>query len=507
MALPRKTLILWFFIILKLGIHCLIIAPEYDLHRDEYLHIDQGKHLAWGFLSVPPLTSWSSWLILAFGGSVFWVKFFPALYGVLTMLLVWKATEALGGKLFAQVLGATAITFSVLLRINMLFQPNSFDVLAWTALYYIILQYIKTKQSGWLYMAGVVVSLGFLNKYNIVFLLAGLAPALVVAGQHRLFLSKHLYLAGFVTLLLIAPNLIWQYQNNWPVIHHMELLSKTQLVNVNRSDFLKEQLLYFASSIFVLIAALISFFAYQPFRKYQVFFWSFLFSLGIFVLARAKGYYAIGLYPILLAFGSVFLESIIKEKLLWVRIAVVMLIIISFVPIVKVAFPLQSPVHIAANPESYRSLGLLRWEDGKDHALPQDFADMLGWKELAAKVDKEYAGLNDKKHTIVLCDNYGQAGAINYYSVYKNIHAVTLNADYINWFPLDEEIVNVILIQNADDDDPERNKEKPLFRTIRRAGKIESKYAREVGTSIYTLENAKVSINDILKSDIAEARW
>lgn len=61
-------------------------------------------------------------------------------------------------------------------------------------------------------------------------------------------------------------------------------------------------------------------------------------------------------------------------------------------------------------------MGMLRWEDGKDHQLPQDFADMLGWKELARKTDSLYALLPNQKETIILCDNYGQAGAINFYS-------------------------------------------------------------------------------------------
>jgi hypothetical protein len=129
--LAKKTSILWFFILAKFLLHWVIIAPEYDLHRDEYLHLDQGKHLAWGYLSVPPFTSWASYVILLLGNSEFWVKFFPALFGVFTMLVVWKAIESLGGGLFALILGATAITLSVLLRINMLYQPNSVDVLSW----------------------------------------------------------------------------------------------------------------------------------------------------------------------------------------------------------------------------------------------------------------------------------------------------------------------------------------------------------------------------------------
>ena len=505
--MAKKTLILWFFILVKFALHWIIVAPEYDLHRDEYLHLDQGKHLAWGYLSVPPFTSWTSYVILLLGNSEFWVKFFPALFGVLTMVVIWKTIESLGGGLFALILGATAITLSVLLRINMLYQPNSVDVLSWTLLYFSVLQYIRTEENKWLYLAAVVVGIGFLNKYNIVFLLAGLAPALLLTSQRKIFASKQLYIAAIIALVIILPNLIWQYQNNFPVFHHMALLKKTQLVNVNRLDFLKEQLLFFTSALFVILAGFISLFVYPPFRKYPVFFWAFLFTLSLFTYLRAKGYYAIGLYPIFIAFGAVYLESLFVNKRIWLRPVSIVVMVILFIPFFKVAFPINSPDFIAQHSKAYKDFGLLRWEDGKNHELPQDFADMLGWKELAQKVDADYEKIADKEHTLVLCDNYGQAGAINYYSKFKNIRAVTMNADYINWVPLDEEIKNVILIQSADDDDKERKKEQPLFREIRLTGQIESRYARERGTSIYVLLDARVSINKILEGDIRENRW
>lgn len=505
--MTKKTLILCLFILIKFALHYVIIAPEYDLHRDEYLHLDQGKHLAWGYLSVPPFTSWVSYVILLLGNGAFWVKFFPALFGACTLVVVWKAIEQLGGGLFALILGATAITYSVLMRINMLYQPNSADILGWTLLYFCILNYLKTEQNKWLYMAAMAFGFSFLNKYNIVFLVAGLIPALLVTKNFKIFKNSALYFAAFLALLIILPNLIWQYQNDFPVIFHMKLLAKSQLVNVDRLDFLKEQLLYFLSSIFVLIAAFVALFAHPAFRKYQVFFWSLVFTLSLFTYLRAKGYYAIGLYPIFIAFGAAYLEYLFQNRLIWLRPVSILVIIAMFIPIFRVAFPIKSPSEIAENAKPYQKLGLLRWEDGKDHELPQDFADMLGWKELAQKVDAEYAKIQDKNHTLVLCDNYGQAGAINYYSKFKDIQAVTMNADYINWVPLDEEIKHIILVQNADDDDPERNKEKPLFQTIHRTGRIESPYARERGASIYVLLDAKVSINAILKNDIEENRW
>lgn len=79
-----------------------------------------------------------------------------------------------------------------------------------------------------------------------------------------------------------------------------------------------------------------------------------------------------------------------------------------------VAFPNRSPQYYITHKETFHKLGMLRWEDGKEYPLPQDFADMLGWKELAVKVDKAYLQINDPAQTLVLCDNYGQAGAINF---------------------------------------------------------------------------------------------
>src|SRR5690606_41086382 len=92
----------------------------------------------------------------------------------------------------------------------------------------------------------------------------------------------------------------------------------------------------------------------------------------------------------------------------------------------QVAFPNKSPGYIAQHPENYKKFGMLRWEDGRDHPIPQDFADMLGWKEQASKVDSVHSTLSGA--TLVLCDNYGQAGAINFYTQ-REIRAVSFRSE------------------------------------------------------------------------------
>lgn len=504
--MTKKTIILLGFILLKFVLQYVLISPEYDLQRDEYLHLDQAHHLAWGYLSVPPVTSWISYLILLLGNSVFWVKFFPALFGVLTLLVVWKTIETLKGNLYALILGATCVLFSSLLRINILYQPNSLDVLSWTSFYYVIIQYLTTENKKWFYIGAVVFAFGFLNKYNILFLLIGLLPALLLSNQRKILAEKKLYWALILGLVLILPNILWQYNNQFPIVHHMKELAETQLVNVDRVTFLKKQLLFFIGSFLVILAALYALLFYKPFEKYKFFFASILFTLAVFMYFKAKAYYAIGLYPVYIAFGAVFLSQILQTG--WKRYLKPIFIIIPllfFIPMYHYAFPNKSPEYIVRNPEGYKKLGMLHWEDGKDHELPQDFADMLGWKELARKTDSLYAILPNPEKTLVLCDNYGQAGAINYYTE-KGIKAVSFNADYVNWFDLTIPYKNLIRIKEYDGKNTEYKETSPYFGSSRIAGEITNKYAREYRTTLFVFTNAKIDISKRLEAEIKEEK-
>ena len=500
--MTKKTIILLSFIALKFLLQFVLLSPEYDLQRDEYLHLDQASHLAWGYLSVPPFTSWTSYIIQLLGDSIFWVKFFPALYGALTIYLVWKAIEELNGNLFALILGATCVLFSALLRLNTLYQPNSFDVLSWTALYFILLKYHKTQDAKWFFVGAVVFAVGFLNKYNIVFQLIGLIPALLITEQRKIFLRPKFYFASIIALLIILPNLIWQYNNGLPVFHHLDVLAKTQLVNVNRIDFLKSQILFFIGSILVIAFSLYALLLYKTFKPYRFFFWSLVFTLSTFMYLKAKDYYTIGIYPIYIAFGSVYLGEILKND--WKKYlqpVFVAIPILLFIPIFNVAFPNKSLDYIIQHSDNYKRFGMLRWEDGKDHLLPQDFADMLGWKELAYKVDSVYSMYPQNTNTLVLCDNYGQPGAINYYTKHK-IRAVSFSADYLNWFDLSRKFDNLIRVKGKCDPNEELQETAPLFQKSFVADSITNKYAREFKTIIFSFENAKIDIREKLKNEI-----
>lgn len=503
MMQEKPALIL--FILLKFTLQYAVVHPDFDLHRDEFLHLDQADHLAWGYLSVPPVTSWISVLIQWLGNSEFWVRFFPALIGALTIWVVWDLVKRLGGNLYAQSLAAVAMLSSAMIRLNILFQPNSIDILCWTLVIYCLVCFYQTGKSKWLYFLALSFAFGFLNKYNILFLAMGLFPALLLTPNRAIFQNKHLYFSLFLAFVLVSPNLIWQWQNGFPVMTHMNLLSKYQLVNVSRVGFLMEQLLFFYPAVFIWISGLLATGFSGQFKDFRFIFWTFILTMGIFTYFQAKGYYAIGLYPALLGFGSVWLSEFFERG--WKRKLKPALLLIPpalFLPALPLIHPYYSPERILENPPAYSLLGLNRWEDGKEHPIPQDFADMVAWSELANLVDSAYLMMPKEGRTMIICDNYGQAGAINFYSKIPELEALTMNADYLYWFDLEEKVDNLILVWEKDEQITDR--ELGFFQEYHEIGKITNPLAREKGTTVHFLRGAKADINSILKAEVAEEK-
>jgi hypothetical protein len=480
-----------------------VVNPVYELHRDEFLHLDQAKHLAAGYISVPPLMSWVSYVINLLGGGVFWVRFFPALFGAFTLIVMWLIVEQLKGGLLSKILVSTVFIFSVFTRINVLYQPNSFDILAWTWFFYFLIKFINTDRPIWLFFMMICFVLGFYNKYNILFLLTGIFVAFLITDLRKVFINRYLYLALIIGIVFLIPNLLWQYNHQFPFIHHMKVLKETQLNNVNRIGFLKEQLMLMSGALPLIVAAFIGLFSYTPFRKYRVIGFAFLITIAIFTFLRAKNYYALGLYPVLLSVGAVFLEKSFPRKFKVVAPAYNTLNVLLFIGLAKFILPVLTPEEITQNKQQFEGIGLLRWEDGKNHDLPQDFADMLGWKEMASKALIVFDTLPDsvKRETLVFCDNYGQTGALNFYNRGRMTEAYSFNTDYLFWIPNDLKIKNILLVGEA----PGENIQK-LFEHFSKVATVENPDSRERGTSVYLLLGAKDGFSDNFRNEMNRRR-
>ncbi|GAC1419287.1 MAG: hypothetical protein NVS9B7_20830 [Flavisolibacter sp.] len=346
-----------------------------------------------------------------------------------------------------------------------------------------------------------------MNKYNICFLIAGLLPALWATGQLNILGKFSVAKALLIALVIMTPNLLWQTYHHFPVVWHMQELIKNQLNNMDRKNFIFSQFIFFSGSLFLIAAAFMGMIVFGPFKKFRFVGWSYVFVILFFILLKGKNYYSLGLYPVLIALGCVYLDQRFTrrwEKYILPFFAVTNLAV--FIVIYPIVFPVLTPEkNLSANVD-FKFLGLLKWEDGKDHPLPQDFADMLGWKELARKTLAVYASVADseKKNTLVICDNYGEAGAINFYNYKKMPPAVSMNADYINWFvPMD--IKNIIAVKYPGK--TIESKYTRLFHYMEIKDSVENKNAREFGASIIYIRGLDPYFKVILDGAIDRQRF
>ena len=350
-------------------------------------------------------------------------------------------------------------------------------------------------------------ALGWLSKYSIAFFAAGIFVGLLLTSYRRLFAFPHLYLAGLLALFIISPNLLWQYNHKWPVIHHMKELRETQLRFINPTDFLKDQVLMHLPCFFVWMGGLVWLLFYKSGKPYRLLAWVFLTVIVLLLAFSGKNYYSLGAYPMLFAAGGVWLQQITSVKRWWLRLAVVAVILLLFIPIIPLLLPVWKPDELASY---YKKTGLdrsgaLKWEDLKEHPLPQDFADMISWRELGNKVSKVYASLPDsvKSKTLIYCRYYGLAGAVSYYG--KNLPQVTSdNASFLFWMPDKYDIKDLLFVGKRIP-----GKEDAVFQQFEKYIVLDSvtmPMARERGVKIILYENGNDEVNAMIEAVIKEKK-
>ncbi len=494
-------------VITKLLIH-FFTNSLYELHRDEMMYMALGNHPAFGYASNPPLIGILSMIIHALlPHSEFAVRLLPALAGAGGVMLVALITREFGGKSLAVIFAGMAFIITpAFLRSETLFQPVAFNQFFWILITYFAVRMINTRNPlYWLWIA-VVAGIAFLNKYSIVFFMAGLIMALIFSPHRKLFRSYYFYLGLFTGFLIIVPNLFWQYMHNWPVVSHMQELQRTQLVHVTLPGFLISQI-WMTLPVFLLwITGLLFFLLSRQVKNYRFISLTFLFVMLFLILGRGKSYYSIGLYPALFAAGAYVFEKYLKGRYLAVYFILLALAIGLSILALPFSLPVLSPEKMAAySQKATRHIGTepLTWEDGKVHAIPQDYADMVGWKELSVLVANAYDKLSpdQQKECNIYAQNYGEAGAIDFYGHSLGLPSpICLNDSYLFWAP--DSIGNgPIIVIGGKEEDLDK-----LFNHYQKIGSVENQYFREQGLTVYLCTSPKDSLGNYYAGRVKELK-
>ena len=439
----------------------LVRVGGYGYFRDELYYLACAEHLDFGYVDHPPLIALVTAGVRALlGPSLFALRLLPALAAGATVALAVALVRELGGGRFARALAAVATLLApVYLGLFSILSMNAFDVLFWAVDWWLLARLLRTgDQRLWLAF-GAVTGLALENKISVLVLGFGLVVGLILGGAWEPFRSRRLWLGGALAGLLALPHLIWQIVHGWPTLEFMRNAQEQKILALSPPAFMGQQvLLAGALSLPVWIAGLIFLLLSRRGRPYRPLGWACLAILAVMMATKSKPYYLSPVFTILFAGGSTMIEAWIarlgaaagsadaaRGESATVRSAAaargVLLAIVTAgglltAPLARPLLPLRVYVRYAAWLGIKASSGE-RHEMGR---LPQMFADMRGWPELAETVAGVFRNLSpdERRVACIFGQNYGQAGAIDLFGPALGLpKAICARNSYFLWGPRD----------------------------------------------------------------------
>lgn len=419
---PFATRVIGAIVAVHLALHLYVLAvTQFGVHRDEFLYFGMGRHLRFWRMDFPPLIA-----VLAnvsrgiFGDSLASVRVFPALEGAVLIALAALIARELGGGRFAQAFAAIAVLASpMIMRTSTLFHPVILDQIWWTLALYALVRLARTEDQRWWLLVGAALGFGLLTKFSIAFIGIGLLAALLVTSWRRTLLTRWPWIAVAIALVIGAPSIVGQIRLGFPVVGQMHDLQSTQLMHVTWLSFIEEQpLLIGPVSFIVAVVGAVALVWNAELRAYRVAGLSAVFAFVLLFLLHGKSYYAGPIYPMLLAGGAVVLERVRRPTFGTVlRVATLALVIVLGVVALPIGMPILSPEATASYAARLGVGAAVRTNRGNIDRLPQDYADMLGWEEQSQALRVAYQSLtpDEQRDAVIVGDNYGEAGAAEFY--------------------------------------------------------------------------------------------
>ncbi len=455
----------------------LLTAPNYGYFRDELYFIDCSRHLDWGYVDLPPLLPVLTRLVGAWlGDSLIALRFSPALAGALKVVLAGLIARELGGARFAQALAALAVLVAPgYLAADHLLTTNAFEPVFWTACALVFIRLIKTEQPQlWLWF-GVLAGLGLENRYSMFFFGLGVVFGLLLTRQRRFFLNRWIWLGGLVAFLIFLPNLVWEIHRGFPTAQFLNnhRLSPTN-VRLTPIEFLAEQILDLQPlTCPIWIGGLWYYLRSREGEPYRAIGWTYLAVLSFLLMVKGRVYYLLPAYPMLLGSGAVLAErTVTASRWAWSRAAYVAVLILGGVFLAPFALPVL-PVSAYIRYSQTLDLDPPDIENRKLGRLPQLYADMFGWKEMAAAVAGVYHRLPapERDKAAIFANNYGEAAAIDFFGPeYGLPEAICPHQNYFYWGPKNYTGKSIILLGH----NPALEKE---CRAEEQAGFVQSEYS------------------------------
>jgi hypothetical protein len=437
----------------------LAVGWRYGFFRDELYFIDCGRHPSFGYVDQPPLIPLLAAATQAFGPCLLVLRGVAALghagLVIVTAALAGLVAEEAGlGGSVARVAAAAAVALTPMYYgLTSTLNTTTFEPLAWTAIAVCVARAVMRAEPRRLVAAGAIAGVALEAKYAAPFFVVPLVVALA-AGRERAILWTRAAAAGAaLSLALALPSTIWQVTHHLPFRELLRAAAAGKNLVAPPWDFLRNQLLvmnlvlaplWIAGVVWGLIARRLARLRFLPL--------AFVAVLVEMVALHGKDYYVAPAYGVAFALGGAWLEARVRATAargLWLAAAVAMMAWSA-----PTSMPLLSPPALAAFLRHSATRPQAQEGNQKDAVIPQLHADMLGWRELEARVASVWRALppDERARAAIITSNYGEAGALNFFGPADGLpRALSGHNQYGLWGPGDHD-GSIILRINGDPD-------------------------------------------------------
>ena len=475
---------------------------SYGIFRDELYYLACANRLDFGYVDQPPLSIWllALWKFIL-GDSVFAIRIVPAVVSSAVVFLIGLFTLRLDGDKSAVII--STITFMlapIFLGMSTIYSMNILDFFFWILAAYIFLRILQSDNKKLWYILGIVIGLGLLNKTSMLWLSAGIAAGTVLTPIREDLKTKYPYIAAAIAILIFSPYIIWNLIHDFAHLEFMRNAAARKYGGLTPLSFVLDLLLIFNPlSILIWLPGLFFYFFHRNARQFRALGYIWLVTLAVLLVNwHSKAEYIAPAFQILFAGGAVMIVKW-NAKLKRLKYAIAIPVVVLGILLAPFARPLL-PVDGFLVYQSALKLQPPNSEGHKLDGLPQFYADMFGWEDLARKISKIYQSLpeEERKNTVVYCSNYGKAGAIEYYSKkYPLPKVVSPHNNYWYWWDEAGKPSTVIIIGGEPED------HFSSLWQVQNAGVHKTKYAMpyENNLAIYIGRGFKKSIKEIRMRD------
>lgn len=208
-----------------------VASVGYGFHRDELYF--RMLSPAWGHTDQPPLTPWLARTLTSLVADEPWALRLPAtLASAASVVLLGLIARELGGDRRAVALAAWGGAFAGLpLALGHVLLTSTIDLPLTLGVVLTALVALRGDPRWWL-VAGALAGAATWNRLLVPLLLAGLVLGLALVGPRAPLRTRWPWLGAGVAALLAAPNVAFQWANDWPQLAMGAALSENNAADV-----------------------------------------------------------------------------------------------------------------------------------------------------------------------------------------------------------------------------------------------------------------------------------